>query len=166
MKQKTHNDTSSGIVRLQNDKILWDYDNKNILQIAINDIVVIGEYTNSDGPYLDDWFLTFVTKDGNWQNIPWYADNIDELTNLLCDKFQSDLNVSFLTGSTEWASVVRHPTHLKNKTLFKVTPTESFKEPKTFFDKLLSSIGFGGFDTTKYVDLTEEVKSEVTNACR
>jgi hypothetical protein len=166
MKEKIHKDTSSGIVYLQNDKILWDYDNKNVLQIAISEIVVIGEYTNSDGPYFDDWFLTFVTKDGHWQSIPWYADNIDELTSLLCDKFQADLNVSFLTGSTEWASLVRHPTHLKTKPLFKLTPTESFKEPKTFFDKLLSSFGFGDFDTTKYIDLTEEVKNETTNACR
>jgi len=164
MQEKIHKDTSSGIVRLQDEKIFWDYDNKNVLQININDIVVIGEYTNSDGPYFDDWFLTFVTKDGQWQSIPWYADDIDRLTSFLCDRFQPDLNGSFLTGSTEWASVIRHPIHLKNKTLFKLTPTETFKETKTFFDKLLSSIGFGGFDTTKYVDLTEEVKSELANA--
>ena len=68
------------MVRLQGERVFWDYDNKNIFQIDINDIVVIGEYTNSDGPYFDDWFITFVTKDGQWQSIPWYADNIDELT--------------------------------------------------------------------------------------
>ena len=166
MKEKNQKDTSSGTVRLQNDKIFWDYDNKSIFQIDIGDIVIIGEHTNSDGPFFDDWFLTFVTKDGHWQSIPWYADNIEELTTLLCDKFQSDLNNSFLNGSTEWASLIRHPTYLKNKPLFKVTPTESYKEPKTFLDKLLSSMGFGGNDTTKYVSLTEEVKNELTNASR
>ena len=166
MQEIIHKDTSSGQVRLLDEKIFLDYDNKNVFQINISDIVVIGEYTNSDGPYFDDWFLTFVTKDGQWQSIPWYAEDIDALTNLLCSRFQPDLNGSYLTGSTEWTSVIRHPTHLKNKTLFKLTPTETFNEPKTFFDKLLSSIGFGDFDATKYVDLTEEIKNEVTNASR
>ncbi len=166
MQEKTHKGTSSGKVRLQDEKIFWDYDNKNVLQIDITDIIVIGEYTNSDGPYFDDWFLTFVTKDGHWQSIPWYAEDIDALTNLLCDKFQSDLNRSYLTGSTKWASIVRHPTHLKNEILFKLTPTETFKEPKTFFDKIISSIGFGGSDTTKYVDLTDKIRNEVANASR
>ena len=123
---------SSGIVRLQGDKVFWDYDNKNILQIDIKDIVVIGEYTNSDGPYLDDWFLTFVTKDGQWQSIPWYADNIDELTQYLSDKFHQDLNETYLANSTEWKSIVRYPTHLKEKTLFTLTPCATYKEPKTF----------------------------------
>jgi len=69
MQGKLHKDNTSGKVRLQDDQIFWDYDNKNILEIDINEIVVIGEYTNSDGPYFDDWFLTLVTKDGQWQSI-------------------------------------------------------------------------------------------------
>ena len=157
---------SSGIVRLQGDKVFWDYDNKNILQIDIKDIVVIGEYTNSDGPYLDDWFLTFVTKDGQWQSIPWYADNIDELTQYLSDKFHQDLNETYLANSTEWKSIVRYPTHLKEKTLFTLTPCATYKEPKTFLDKILSSVGFGNLDTTQNITLTEEVKNELTNANR
>jgi hypothetical protein len=64
MQRQIKKENSSGIVRLQGDKIFWGYENKNILQIDINDIIVIGEYTNSDGPYFDDWFLTFVTRDG------------------------------------------------------------------------------------------------------
>ena len=166
MEKQIHKDTSSGIVRVQDDKIFWEYDNKVILEIDVRHIVVIGEYTNSDGPYFDDWFLTFVTKDGQWQSIPWYADNRDELLKYLSEKFQPDFNISYLTGSFEWKSIVRHPTNLKGKALFKLTPTEKYKEPKTIFDKILSSVGLGGFDTTKYVDLTEEVKNELTNASR
>ncbi len=157
---------TSGIVHLQDEKIFWNYNDESILQIDFNDIVVIGEFTNSDGPYFDDWFLTFVTKDGHWKSIPWYADNIDEMTTLLCKKFQTDLNVSYLTGSTQWASVVRHPTHLKNKEPFKLTPTENYNKPKTVFDKLLSSVGCGNFDTNQYINLTDEVKDALTNASR
>jgi hypothetical protein len=93
-----------------------------------------------------------------------YADNINELLDLLCNKFDPDLRQNFLTGSTNWDSAILYPVSLKGKQLFKLTPTETFKEPKTFFDKLLSSMGFGGFDTTKCVGLTEEAKNEVTNA--
>jgi hypothetical protein len=166
MQKQKNKENSSGNIHFDHDKIFWGYQEKNIIEIDLNDISIIGEYTNSDGPWFDDWFLTFVTKDGQWQSIPWYADNIDQLTQVLCNKFQSDLNGSFLTGSTNWDSVIRHPTHLKNKTLFKLTPTEYYKEPKTLLDKLLSSIGVGNFDTTKYVELTDEVKNELTNANR
>jgi hypothetical protein len=151
---------SFGKVRLQGDQVFWDYDNKTIFQIDMNDIVIIGEYTNSDGPYLDDWFLTFVTKDGQWQSIPWYADNIEELTQYLSNKFHQDLNVTYLANSTEWKSIVRYPTHLKEKTLFTLTASATYKMPKTFLDKILSSVGFGNFNTIQNIALTEELKTK------
>ena len=163
---KTHKDNTSGKVRFENDHIFWEYDNKNILQIDINTIAIIGEYTNSDGPYLDDWFLTFVTKDEQWQSVSMYADNIDVLTQLLTDRFQQDINMCYLAGSTHWKSIVRYPEHLKGEPLFKLTHSENYKEPKNMFDKILSSIGLGNFDTTQNIDLTENVKQELKNACR
>jgi hypothetical protein len=166
MQEQIKKENSSGIVRLQGDMVFWDYDNKNILQLNVSDIVVIGEYTNSDGPYFDDWFITFVTKDGQWQSIPWYADNIDELTQYLSNKFQQDLNVTYLAGSTKWESIIRYPMHLKGKTLFSLVPSPTYNEPKTFLDKILSSVGFGNFDTAKKITLTEEVQNELTNASR
>lgn len=166
MKGELKKGNSSGIVRLEGDKVFWDYDNNNILYINLNDIVVIGEYTNSDGPYSDDWFITLVTKDGQWQSIPWYADNIDELTQYLSNKFQQDLNETYLASSVEWKSIVRYPIHLKGKTLFTLTPSVTYKKPKTFLDKILSSVGFGNFDTTQNVALTKEVQNELTNVGR
>lgn len=127
---------------------------------------MIGEYTNSDGPYFDDWFITFVTKDRHWQSIPWYADNIDELTQYLSNKFQQDFNVTYLAGSTEWKSIIRYPVHLKGKTLFTLTPSATYKEPKTFLDKILSSVGIGNFDTTHIITLTQEVQNELTYVSR
>jgi hypothetical protein len=166
MQQQKENDNTSGKVRIEDNIFYWDYQDKNILRIDTKEILVIGEYTNSDGPWFDDWFLTLVTKDGQWQSIPMYADNINELLDLLCNTFEPDLRQNFLTGSTEWDSAILYPVSLKGKQLFKLTPTETFKEPKTVFDKLLSSMGFGGFDTTKYVNLTEDVKNELMNSSR
>ena len=166
MNGENRKDTSSGTVHIDDDKIFWDYKGQNIVRVDVKDVVVIGEYTNSDGPYFDDWFLTFVTRDGQWQSIPWYAENRGELQKYLTQRFQCNFNVSLLTGSFEWNSLVRFPAHLEGKTLFVLFPTEKYKAPKNLFEKILSSMGFGGFDTTKYVLLTDDVKNEVNNACR
>ena len=163
MQKQVKIENSSGIVRLQGEKFFWDYENENIVHININDIVVIGEYTNFDGPYNDDWFLTFITKDGHWQSIPLYADNIDKLTQYLSNKFHQDLNETYLANSTEWKSIVRYPTHLIGKTLFTLTPSSTYKKPKTFLNKVLSSVGLGKFDILQNITLTEEVKKELIN---
>jgi hypothetical protein len=55
---------------------------------------------------------------------------------------------------------------LKEKALFTLIPSANYKEPKTFFDKILSSVGFGSFNTTQDIAVTEEVKGELVNACR
>jgi hypothetical protein len=164
MQGQINKEASSGTVRLQGDVIFWDFGNKNISQINVNDIVVVGEYTNSDGPYFDDWFLVFVTQDGQWHAISWYADNIDDTTRYLSEKFHEDLNGSHLANSTEWKSIVRYPTYLKDKPLFILTPSDTYKIPVSFLDKILSSIGFGNFDTTQNISLTEDVKNELTKA--
>ncbi len=166
MQRQITKDNSSGIVRVENDKLFWKFENKNILEVDMEAVVVIGEYTNSDGPYFDDWFLTFVTKDGQWYSIPWYTDNIDEVTQYLTNRFHQNLSATHLANSTNWKSVIRYPLHLEGKALFTLTPSDNYKAPKTFFDKILSSVGFGGFDTTQNIALTEEVKNEVTNASR
>ncbi|MBC7892737.1 MAG: hypothetical protein H7Y12_11025, partial [Sphingobacteriaceae bacterium] len=69
---------SSGVVRTAGDVIKWTYKGELLLSIDMNEVVVIGEYTNDAGPWRDDWFLVFVTKSGSWQSIPRYADGIDE----------------------------------------------------------------------------------------
>ena len=154
---------SSGKVTVEGDKVIWHNEDLVFSKFNLSDIIVIGENTNSNGPWFDDWFLTFVTKDGNWFNIPWYADNIDELTKSLCERFQPDLNVSYLTNSTKWDSIIRHPSSLRGSNLFLLRPIKNYKEPKNFFEKMLSSVGLGHFNTTKEVDLTDDVKKELTN---
>lgn len=153
---------SSGVVRIQGDKIFWDRDNNNILEIDIKDIFIIGEYTNSDGPYLDDWFLTLVTADGQWQSISMYADNIDELTQYMTEKFREDINESFLANSTKWKSVIRYPTYLKGKALFSMTPSKKYKAPKTYLEKALMALGLGNFDMKQTIKLSSEVENELT----
>ena len=166
MQKKTDKDNTSGIVRISDGHVFWEYKDETLLQIDLNDICVIGEHTNSDGPHFDDYFLVLVTKDGRWATIPWYADNIDELTQYLSKKLQQDINVSYLANSTEWQSFILYPTHLKGQPIFTLTPTDNYKLPKTLFEKAIAAIGLGNFNSDQNIGLTNEVKDELTNACR
>jgi len=43
------------------------------------DVRLIGEYTNSDGSYLDDYFLVFLTApEGGWHQASFYAKGREE----------------------------------------------------------------------------------------
>jgi hypothetical protein len=152
---------SSGTITIQGDHVTWHNIDLVFATFNLAEVIVIGEHTNSNGPWFDDWFIDFVTKDGNWFSIPWYADNIDTLTNMLCDKFQPDLNLSYLTSSTSWNSIIRHPSNLKGKQLFVLTPSATYKEPRNFFQRFLAGIGLGNFDTTNDINLTSDVKDEL-----
>lgn len=152
---------SSGTITIEGDRITWHNIDLVFATFNLAEIIVIGEHTNSNGPWFDDWFIDFVTKNGKWFSIPWYADNIDALTEILCDKFEPDLNISYLTNSASWNSIVRYPSNLKGKPLFVLTPSTTYKEPKNFFQRLLAGIGLGNFDTTKDINLTSDVKNEL-----
>ncbi len=163
MQAQNKNDKTSGAVWIQGDKVFWDYDDKNVLQFDINDIVVIGEYTTTDGPWLDDWFLIFITKKDQSLSIPFYANNIDELLQYLTKKFHDDFTKACLANSSEWNSIVLYPKHLKGKALFTLALSDTYKVPKTFLEKVTASVGFGNFNTTRNVTLTDEVRGELAN---
>lgn len=157
---------SSGIIEIEGDKVVWHNKNVACSTFKISDVLVIGEHTNSNGPWFDDWFIDFVTKDGQWHSIPWNAENIDELTNILCNDFIGDLNTSYLSNSTVWNSIVRFPARLKGQQLFILTPSKNYKAPLSLFDKLLMSFGLGHFNTTQDICLLDEVKAELRSASR
>jgi hypothetical protein len=131
------------------------------LQFNLSDIIVIGEFTNSDGPWFDDWYFTFVTKDSKWYNIPQYAGNIEELIKVLCLNFDPSLKERQLANSTTWKSRVSYPKKLRGRELFILAPSQTYRQPKRYLDKLLYSIGFGKFDTTMDIKFTDHVLNEI-----
>lgn len=94
-------DITSGTIELNDDSVLWRNEDVVFLQFDIADIVVIGEYTNSNGPWFDDWYMTFVLKNGQWKSIPQYAGNIDRLIEELCKRFDPLLKERQLANSSE-----------------------------------------------------------------
>lgn len=156
-------DITSGIIELNGDLVLWHNEDVVFLQFHISDIVVIGEYTNSNGPWFDDWYLTFVLKSGEWKSVPVYAGNIDQLIEELCKRFDPLLGERQLANSTHWKSVVSFPIHLRGKELFKLVPATTYQKPANLFQKLLFSLGVTKPDASKKIVLREEVQRVVNN---
>jgi hypothetical protein len=91
--------------------------------VEIKDIILIAEYTSNEGPYVDDYFLVFVTiEDGKayFARCSFYTDGTDAVLETLKEKF--GITDTFgLLQSTEWTSRVMWPDHLAGKNYFQFT---------------------------------------------
>lgn len=158
-------DITSGTVEINGDSVLWHNEDVVFLQFEISHVVVIGEYTNSNGPWFDDWYITFVLKNGQWKSIPQYAGNIEQLMEELSKRFDPIVKERQLANSTEWKSVVSYPKNIRGKQLFKLITVAKSAKPRNFFQRLLRYLGITNPDTSKDIVLSEEVQ-EVLNGYR
>jgi hypothetical protein len=149
---------SSGNINLKDKLIEWHKPNGDIVSIDLEQVVVIGEYTTDSGPFVDDWFLTFVNKSGEWKEISVYAEGFDELTQYLSTLLGIDFTKWRLANSTNWKSYVRFPIHLEGKELFVLTPPKGYKKATTILQHIKLALGFGVYGKAWNIDLTEEVK--------
>ena len=108
----------SGEIEIENDKIIWKYENENIVEINFDEIFMIGEYTIDS--MSDDWFIVFVGKNGSWKRISMFANNTNELLNFLSEKFSVEVGQTQLANSTKWNSVISYPKLLRGKKLFRL----------------------------------------------
>jgi hypothetical protein len=90
--------------------------------LSVSKVRLIAEYTNSDGPYLDDYFFVFMTaiEDG-WHEASFYAKGRDEFLAGL----SAELGVSLecgLCNSTNYKTRILWPESLKGQPLMDVVP--------------------------------------------
>ena len=105
------------------------------MKIDVKEIKAIGEFTTADGPYTDDWFLTFITKN-KWIEIPMYTDGMTDFLTDLGKIIGADLNVK-LTNCADWKTRIMFPAELKEKELYGIENIE----PKTFWERIKRGIG-------------------------
>ena len=115
------------IIRSKNGNSLWS--------IPLEEIIVIGEFTTENGPYLDDWFLTLITAK-TWCEIPIGTEGIDIFLNELGEKLKSELALQ-LINSTDWKTRIIWPLASQNKKLY----DHKILEPKTVFEKIKNFFG-------------------------
>ncbi|RYE59022.1 MAG: hypothetical protein EOP48_02180 [Sphingobacteriales bacterium] len=165
MIEKAFNHTS-GFAKVIGDTIEWHNQSEILLSFDINQVLVVGEYTNSSGPWFDDWFLVFVTRDGNWFEISCYCENIDDVTQFLSRKLDSTLARCRLANSAGWESIVSYPKPLAGKSMFQVNPGMKSHVPRTFWERVKFACGLRDFNRSQEVSLSDHVKLFVETASR
>jgi hypothetical protein len=84
------------------------------VEVIVHEAVVIGEYTTSAGPYLDDYFLVLVNRLGQMSDIPMgeAREAIEMLERRLGTRLRFQLN-----NSVDLASRVVYPPELEGSPL-------------------------------------------------
>jgi len=82
----------------------------------LNDICVVGETTNEDGPFADDHFIVLIDKHGNECTIG-FEDGAAKLLSELSHELEFDSD-TFLGLSTSITSVVLFPAQLRGTSLY------------------------------------------------
>ncbi|MBL4587303.1 MAG: hypothetical protein JKX84_09655 [Flavobacteriales bacterium] len=126
----------NGFIDLKDDKVIRTFRGEVLAEILVSEIKVIGEFTTADGPYIDDWFITIMTKD-HWYELPMYAIGMDEVLTELSRKLNAPLQTKFV-NSTEWKTRVMYPVKLEGKALYDWVDLE----PKSIWERFRELIGF------------------------
>jgi hypothetical protein len=147
---KKEQEKYSGKVYIVDDNIIWEQNNEVIISIEIAKVKIIAEYTNTAGPFLDDWFFVFVmNKNVAWQ-ISAYAVGIDSLLVELSDKFGCVIQGT-LFYSTDFRSNILWPKLLQGQKLYSLDVDDNLPR-KGFWEKIIIGLGFSKPEEVKYTD--------------
>jgi hypothetical protein len=151
----------TGIVYVQNNCIFYEPKSgrKTKISIAIDDIVLIGEYAINNYPLnKNHWFMVFVSKKGSWKTIPWFTEGMQQLSVYLAYHFKTGFALSDLTMTIREKSLIRYPYALQGKPVFRATPPKGYKIPLTVWQKIKSFLRLGSYGKKWQLELTDEVK--------
>ncbi len=128
----------SGKAYIKNQKIYWDFNDNNLLEVEIASICAIGEYTTVHALHRNEWFIVFVLQNGDNLQVSAYADGIQQVLTELSATFGTEIKGK-LAQETDFKSNVIFPSSLVGKELYELKIIES----KTWFDRFRSRLGFG-----------------------
>lgn len=111
----------SGVLRLEACNIVYTSPYYGSFRIALSEIAAIGEFTTQDGPAIDDRFLVFVLRSGEWFEASWYAGGMDECLQQLSAALGCAIHGN-LCHSTDFASRMLWPAALAGCPLFTWSP--------------------------------------------
>lgn len=111
-----------------------DSGHETLWQIPLDNVVLLAEYTTDEGPFLDDYFLIFVTKENETSRFvtaSFYSDGLDDVFARMTQFWNSEIQLA-LHGSTDWASRVVWPAELVGQEYFE----SKVVQPDTLVKKL------------------------------
>lgn len=115
-------DPKSGVLRLDGGMLKYDSPDYGQWKIPVTDIIAFGEYTTDNGPFIDDWFMVFVTKNLDWVEASNFCADCEEVRSKLAELWGQNSLHGKLWGSTDFASRVIWPAALAEQPLFVWTP--------------------------------------------
>jgi hypothetical protein len=121
MTRRMSGSTESGRIWLEDGAIHYHSQNYGSWKLPIAEIRVIGEYTNQNGPFLDDWFIAFVLAPNGWYEASMYAEGNDEFRASLANELGEDALVGRLYSSTDFASRIIWPRSLHGEPFLRFT---------------------------------------------
>ena len=113
-------------IKLEDDVIRFSSEIYGSWTIRVDDIRLIGEVTNQDGPLLDDWFLCIAVDASGWLEATMDAEGRDEFLKDLGRRLGSELSTE-LALSTDFASRIIWPPSVRGDPMFRYSdvPSES-----------------------------------------
>jgi len=105
-------------ILLDGDMIRYSSKVRGDWNLRVSTVRIIGEFTNQNGPFADDYFLCFATGPWKWREASFYAEGRDEFLEALGAKLGSPLELG-LCGSTDFASRVLWPQSLAGEPMFR-----------------------------------------------
>jgi hypothetical protein len=116
--RQTRAAVESGAIRLDGAVVRFTSRKQGSFAISLDEVALIGEYTTDNGPFVDDWFIVFVRKDGNeWFEASMYAEGIAGFLEELSAALGVPLVVG-LAASTDFNSRVIWPPAIAGRPLF------------------------------------------------
>ncbi len=107
----------SGRIELVGDTIRYESATYASWVINVQDVRIVGEATNENGPFSDDYFLCFATAREKWHEASIHACGCDTFLSALSARLGSALRLG-LAASTSFGSRVLWPNELAGKPMF------------------------------------------------
>ena len=114
---KVQDQRYSGRIELINNIVHYTSEGYGSWEIPLSEIRVIGEHTNQEGPWRDDYFFVYVINLDGWYRSSFYAEGRDEFLDELSKKVGYTIELELL-NSADYLSNVLWPAELKGKPLF------------------------------------------------
>lgn len=128
----------AGRTYINNQKIYWDFNDNNLLEVEIASIFAIGEYTTVHALHRNEWFFVFILNKKESLQISAYALGMHEVLVELSEILGSEITGK-LAMASDFKSNVIYPKQLAGKELYELRIIES----KTWFDRFRARMGFG-----------------------
>jgi len=116
------NAARSGALHFDGSLITYTSQDYGSFAIPLSEVAVIGEFTNDNGPFADDWFLVFVHRSGKeWFEASIYAEEVESVREQLSSALGSSITLHLAT-STDFASCILWPASFAGSPLFILEP--------------------------------------------